>query len=120
MWELEKSYLSIYYRNETARPPVELLGVHCDPAERGDSTKARLKRLMHMHISCAGSPLDAAHIPLNDRVFPPDTESLDRLDNAWEAVLRVLKAEVLSLGFPAIYPRRVRHLPDCLCTCERA
>ncbi len=93
---LNRAYLHIYLYDTTTSYENELILLHCDPNEAGDTNKTTYKKGPHLHIVAAEYPIPKAHIPLNMIHIHAILNSAQNLLDAMAAAVVLIKEEVLD------------------------
>jgi hypothetical protein len=94
-WRLSQACLHLFRMYSRYDKPEEVLAIHCEPRELGDSLKQKLKRGPHVHLKPAKHPLDKAHFPLNYGHLDSVLKSRITLATAFEDAVAVALAEVV-------------------------
>jgi hypothetical protein len=92
---LDKSYLTLMKKNETAHRYDEILAIHCDPNNSCPGLLRDFKRGPHLHLSMLEDPLPKCHFPLNFGELDHVLGSLDALTRALGDAVRIISQEVL-------------------------
>lgn len=92
----QSAYLNIYKRT-SGDEEVEVICLHCDPAESPSAAHARYKRGPHLHISAAGDPLKRAHLALHVENVSTMLEKCQAIHDHLASGIRMIREEVLDL-----------------------
>ncbi len=74
----------------------QLLALHCEPDEHGETERLKFKRGPHIHVCAGGNALSKAHFPLNYSHLDGALQTMDELMSVWETAIKIVQIEVLE------------------------
>ena len=95
-WRLQNVSLQLSWFDSPHSEQQEIVALHCEPREAGNSFQSRLKRGPHIHVTADGNRLSHAHFPLNLCHLNDVMQSFESLEQAIERAIEVLQSEVIE------------------------
>lgn len=92
----QSAYLNVYRRTDGDNE-VEVICLHCDPAEPAAAAQARYKRGPHLHVSAAGDPLKHAHLALHVEQVDMMLQKCQSIHDHLASGIQMIRDEVLDL-----------------------
>lgn len=91
VYKLHQAYFSVMRADPTSREYVEILGVHADPHD-----DELVKRMPHLHVSCAPHPIGRCHFVLESGFVDHVLKDCESLTAAMTRAIHCIGTDLLT------------------------